>query len=77
MAEEFSAVTCCGTYASVLVKIYKEIEIKDMSQFDQQSGFVAGTLVHTENGLVHIEHLKGTRRIHEHFLSFTNTQNNV
>ncbi|MBC7750945.1 MAG: hypothetical protein H7Z73_04385 [Candidatus Saccharibacteria bacterium] len=29
-----------------------------MSQFDQQSGFVAGTLVHTDKGLVPIEQLK-------------------
>ncbi len=36
----------------------QEIEIKDMIQEENQSGFVAGTLVHTDKGLVPIEQIK-------------------
>lgn len=38
--------------------IYKEIEIKDMIQEEKQSGFVAGTLVHTDRGLVPVQDIK-------------------
>lgn len=58
MAAEFGAAASCCACVSVLVTIYKEKELKDMIQFDQKSGFVAGTLVHTDKGLVAVDQLK-------------------
>jgi transcription-repair coupling factor (superfamily II helicase) len=47
---------CCA-FEGFLVVLNKEIEVKGMIQEEKKSGFVAGTLVHTDKGLVPIEQL--------------------
>ena len=63
MAAEFGAIASSCACVSVLDAIYKEIEIKDMIQKEKQSGFVAGTLVHTDKGLVPIDQINVTNGI--------------
>ena len=58
MAAKFGAVSGCCTCRGFLVVLNQEKEIKDMIQKENQSGFVAGTLVHTDKGLVPIDQIK-------------------